>query len=111
MGYKIIKRKEMRLKNKELAVNPRYIRIQDTKNREWHHVNVYHVIAVTETKAPKSAQHWDAGSPERSGCVVVKLSDGTQYETDTYNAEQIIQRLTKANTEWSRVIDKLDLMG
>ena len=71
-------------------MNPRFIRIQDIRTRAWHHLNVNHVVAVTETAKPSSAPHWDS---------------------KTVGVEQLVQRLTKENTEWSRVVDKLDLLS
>ena len=91
-------------------MNPRFIRIQDMKTQCWHYLNVYHVASVTETTKPSSAPHWNSSN---SGEVyaTIKMANGTQYETDTYPIAQIIQRLTKENTEWARVVDKLDLLA
>ena len=91
-------------------MNPRFIRIQDVRTRQWHYINVHQVIAVSETIHAKTAPHWDTGNAGEA-YATVRLVDGTQYETDTYTVEQVVQRLTKENTEWSRVIDKLDLLS
>jgi len=91
-------------------MNPRFIRIQDIRTRAWHHLNVNHVVAVTETAKPSSAPHWDSKTVGET-YTIIKMVDGAEYETDTFPVEQLVQRLTKENTEWSRVVDKLDLLS
>ena len=90
-------------------MNPRFIRIQDIQTRTWHHINVYHVVSVTESEVATTAPHWDPANSS-SPSAMIKMVDGTQYETDTFSVTQVVQRLTKENTEWARTIEKLDLL-
>ena len=91
-------------------MNPRFIRVQDMKTQCWHYLNVHHVVSVTQTTGPSSAPHWNSSEPGEV-YATIKTIDGSQYQTNTYSIDQIVQRLTKENTEWSRVIDKLDLLS
>jgi hypothetical protein len=91
-------------------MNPRFIRIQDIRTRTWHHINVHHVVSVTECETSSNTPHWD---PAKSGpaYACINMVDGTQYETDTFTVEQVVGRITKENTEWARTIDRLDLLS
>jgi len=91
-------------------MNPRFVKIQDVKTRQWHYINVHHVVSVSETIVPKTAPHWDPGT-QGEAYATVRLIDGAHYETDTFSVEILVQRITKENNEWSRVIDKLDLLS
>ena len=91
-------------------MNPRFVKIQDVKTRKWHYINVNHVSSVTETATPETAPHWDRGNTDDT-YAIIRMADGSQYETDTFNINQLMQRLMKESTEWSRVIDKLDLLA
>lgn len=90
-------------------MNPRFIRIQDIHTREWHYINVNHVTGVTETTKPSTAPHWDSAT-NCDAYVTIKTIDGNEYESDTFSAEQLVRRLTREKTEWSRVVEKLDLL-
>ena len=56
-------------------MNPRFIRIQDIQTRTWHHINVYHVVSVTESEVATTAPHWDPANSS-SPSAMIKMVDG-----------------------------------
>lgn len=91
-------------------MKPRFVKIQDLKTRAWYHVNIHHIVSISESVNPPDARRWN--STIGNVYTTITTVDGSQYDTSTFTVEEIMRRVSRSDTEWSRTMEKLDpLMG
>jgi hypothetical protein len=91
-------------------MKPRFVKIQDLKTRAWYHVNIHHIVSISENANQPDNRRWD--STIGNVYTTIITVDGSQYDTVTFTMEDLIRRVARSDTDWSRTMEKLDpLMG